>query len=108
MDREQALKIADRVMDRVEQDRGFNRDAVADEIIAALALGQSPAVQHRISIAPLAGVETNISISESGLVQFHGWSINCHGGPVPEFDVLIDSILAYVATVARQQVEDAA
>ena len=35
MDRDQALKIADRIMDRVEQDsRTMNRDALADELMA--------------------------------------------------------------------------
>lgn len=42
MDREQALKIADRILDRVEQDRALHRDAIADEVIAGFTLSQGP------------------------------------------------------------------
>lgn len=42
MTRDKALAIADRIMARVEIDRAIHRDAIADEVIAAMAVQMHP------------------------------------------------------------------
>lgn len=49
MTRDKALAIADRIMARVEIDRAIHRDAIADEVIAAMALQKERALNRQLA-----------------------------------------------------------
>lgn len=70
MTRDEALKIARRIMDRIEQDRAIHLDAMADEIVAGMAIAER-VDEARHKTPPC--VYTGARVSKEACVK-NGWT----------------------------------